>query len=136
MIILSKNIKEKEDYTHKLHNFISKNSGVVNELALDRGMAADQARMAARRQGGSQGRLAGKSRDAGVAASQLQSTIQQAQVMGQFEQENQLKKEQGEQALSDTMLKIAQSQKDEDDRYRNLVADLSTNFAQLGSIQK
>ena len=92
--------------------------------------------MAARRQGGSQGLLAGKSRDAGVAASQLQSTIQQAQVMGQFETENQKKMEEGEQALADTMLDIAKKQKDEDDRYRNLVADLSTNFAQLGSIQK
>ena len=49
--------------------------------------------LAARRQGGSQGRLAGKSRQAGVAASQLQSTIDQAQVMAQFADEQQKKKD-------------------------------------------
>lgn len=92
--------------------------------------------LAARRQGGSQGRLAGKSRQAGVAASQLQSTIDQAQVMAQFADEQQKKKEEGEQALADTMLAIAEKQKNEDDRYRSLVSDLSMNFSQLGSIQR
>lgn len=92
--------------------------------------------MSARAGAGTRGGLRGQTSDYGVAQQQFKTALGQAQSMQQIATEEQARKDKAEEQYANLSLAIAEKQKSEEDRYRNMLKDISMDLANTISITK